>query len=342
MTVSQVTSGTEIRRALQPFSKPVLWRSVVQMLNTLVPLGVLYYILGLTFKAGYWWLLPPVVVLAGAFMVRTFILFHDCTHMAFFKSPKANVVWGHIFGILSFTPYASWRLEHNKHHGTVGNLDKRGVGDIWTMTVTEYLEAGRMKRFVYRIYRNPGFLFFIAPVFLFGLINRFPTRRTRGKDHLSLLVTNVGIGVIAVGGMFWLGILGYLVLQLLTLYVAGVLGVWLFFVQHQFDDVYWEGNEAWEFTRAALSGSSFYKLPRVLDWISGSIGYHHIHHLNPQIPNYHLRRCHQTLIGAEAAVVDQPYTVTLLRSFRLALLHLYDDANGRLISFRMLRRQMRA
>lgn len=342
MNLNPGAQGTSLRKTVQPFVGPVLWRSAVQIVNTLVPLALLYATLGLLYLSGLWWLLPPAILVAGAFMVRTFILFHDCTHMAFFKSAKANVAWGHLFGILSFTPYASWRHEHNKHHGTVGNLDKRGVGDVWTMTVSEYLAAGRFKRFVYRIYRNPVFLFFIAPVFLFGLLNRFPSARTKGGDHWSLLITNAGIGLMAIGGSLWLGLWGYLFLQVATLYVAGVLGVWLFFVQHQFDEVYWEGNETWEFTRAALAGSSFYKLPRALDWISGSIGYHHIHHLNPQIPNYNLRRCHQVLMGTATVDIAPPYTVTLLQSFRLALLHLYDEANGRLISFRMLHRRLQA
>lgn len=317
------------RQVTRRYAKPVLWRSIVQILNTVLPLSLTYFLIGLLWQRQIYWLIVPMVPIASAFMVRTFILFHDCTHLAFFRSTKANVVWGHLFGILTFTPYRSWQDEHNQHHGAVGNLDKRGIGDVWTMTLNEYLNASKGKRLIYHIYRNPIFLFFIAPIFLFGLINRFPSKGQDLKDHLSLAITNVGIAFVAVTGGLWLGFWTYLLLQLLTLYFAGVMGVWLFFVQHQFEEAYWEGNDKWDFTKAALTGSSFYKLPKVLDWISGSIGYHHIHHLNPRIPNYHLKKCHQELEG-----VTKPYTVTLFKSFRLALLHLYDDTNGRLVSFK--------
>ncbi len=330
----------QLRQLIKPFTKPVLGRSIWQMINTLIPLAVLYALMGTAFVAGYWFVVLLLMIPAGAFMVRTFILFHDCTHMSFFKSQKANMIWGHIFGILTFTPYGAWRFEHNRHHGTVGNLDKRGIGDVWTMTVTEYLESGRFTRFIYRLYRNPVFLFFIAPFFLFGFLNRLPIRKMTKQEHVSMVITNLGLLLMAVLGSLWLGFWGYVFIQATTLYFAGVMGVWLFFVQHQFDEVYWQDNAHWEFTKAALAGSSFYKLPIVLDWISGSIGFHHIHHLNPQIPNYNLRRCHKAVTTASDAVgLEPPYTVTFFKSFRLALLHLYDEANGRLISFKTLARK---
>ena len=266
---------------------------------------ILYGLQAFLYVKGMWALMPVLILPTAAFMVRTFILFHDCTHMALFKSSKGNIIWGHILGIFAFTPYYIWRKDHNRHHGTVGNLDKRGIGDIWTMTVDEYLNSSKFKRFYYRIYRNPIILFFIAPMILFGLLNRFPTRKYSKKNHISLLITNIGILVIAFIGVNLIGLTGYLIIQLVTLYFAGMMGIWLFYVQHQFDAVYWEKSKKWDFVKAAIEGSSYYKLPKVLQWFSGNIGYHHIHHLNPRIPNYNLPRCHKIISG-----IESPYTVT--------------------------------
>lgn len=320
-----------IRKLIKPYAQPNLMRSTWQIVNTLLPLMILYGLQGLLYVNGWWALIPIFVLPTAAFMVRTFILFHDCTHMALFKSSRSNIIWGHILGIFAFTPYYIWREDHNRHHGTVGNLDKRGIGDIWTMTVDEYLNSSKFKRFYYRIYRNPIILFFIAPMILFGLLNRFPTKKYSKKNHLSLLITNIGILVIALIGVNLIGMTGYLIVQLVTLYFAGMMGIWLFYVQHQFDAVYWENSKKWDFVKAAIEGSSYYKLPKVLQWFSGNIGYHHVHHLNPRIPNYNLPRCHKILSG-----IESPYTVTFFKSFRLAMLHLYDETSGRLISYRAL------
>jgi len=282
--------------------------------------------------------LPYIVTLglafvASGFVVRIFILFHDCTHQSFFKSSTANAIWGHVFGIMSFTPYYTWQLEHSIHHGTVGNLDRRGVGDIWTMTVTEYENSSRPKRLWYRVYRNPAFLFLVSPFALFAVLNRIPSAGARRKDHLSYLVTNAGIITIFIVTWLTIGLKYYLAIQLPILYFASIMGVWLFFVQHQFDEVYWSSDSEWDIVKAALDGSSYYKLPLVLEWFSGYIGYHNIHHLNSRIPNYKLKTCYNDV----HKLFDEK-RITMLESFRLAFLELYDEKTRKMISIRRFKR----
>jgi omega-6 fatty acid desaturase (delta-12 desaturase) len=327
----------EWRQRLKPFAKPRLSKSLVQILNTLLPYFALLTLMGL----GIYYHIPYVFVLllaipTGAFMVRVFILFHDCTHLSFFKSKRANQIVGHLFSILTFTPYTIWQSEHNKHHGAVGNLDERGIGDVWTMTVEEYLKSSNWKRFGYRLYRHPLFLFFIAPFFLFAVLNRLPSQKYKSKEHqMSHMITNSGIIAVALLVSITLGMKYYLLIQIPVLFFASVMGVWLFFVQHQFEEVYWERHEEWDFVKAAIEGSSFYKLPLVLEWITGYIGYHHIHHLNPRIPNYNLKACYK-----EIHEFKNGRTITLGHSFRLALLNLYDEKAGKLIRIRDLRRKV--
>ncbi|MBN2793768.1 MAG: fatty acid desaturase [Clostridia bacterium] len=326
----------EWRMKLKPYGKANLLKAWIQIINTLVPyMGLLVTMgIGIYFNVPY----PIIFILAvptGAFMVRAFIIFHDCTHLSFFKSKKSNQILGHILGIVTFTPYTIWQSQHNKHHGTVGNLDERGIGDVWTMTVNEYLGSGKMKRFWYRVYRNPIFLFFIAPFFLFAVVNRFLSTRTNSKSHFrSNLITNLGLLSMLLLVSFTIGIKYYLLIQLPVLFFASLMGVWLFFVQHQYDEVYWERHEEWDFVRAAIEGSSFYKLPFVLDWITGHIGYHNIHHLNPRIPNYYLKACYRDVHEFKTGK-----TITLLKSFRLAMLTLYDEKSKQLISIKEFRKR---
>ncbi|MCK8058742.1 MULTISPECIES: fatty acid desaturase [unclassified Fusibacter] len=327
----------EWRQRLKPFAKPKLSKSIVQIVNTVLPYFALLTLMGI----GIYFHVPYILILllaipTGAFMVRTFILFHDCTHLSFFKSMQANHILGHLLSILTFTPYTIWQSEHNQHHGAVGNLDERGIGDVWTMTVDEYLDSSRLKRFLYRLYRNPLFLFFVAPFFLFAVLNRLPSKRyTAKKHHLSQWITNTGIAAVALLVSLSFGIKYYLMIQIPVLFFASVMGVWLFFVQHQFEEVYWERHGEWDFLKAAIDGSSFYKLPLVLEWMTGYIGYHHIHHLNPRIPNYNLKACYKEIHEFKNA-----RTITLFHSFRLALLNLYDEKAGKLIRIRDLRRKL--
>jgi omega-6 fatty acid desaturase (delta-12 desaturase) len=267
-------------------------------------------------------------------MVRVFIIFHDCGHGSFFRPRLANDITGFLAGLLTFTPYFHWRWEHSLHHGTSGNLDKRGTGDIWTMTVQEYLESSRWKRFAYRLSRNPIILFVIAPVFLLLGRQRFPSPTASTRERHSVWWMNLAI-LGMVGLMSWIfGWKAYLLLQLIVTIVAGAAGVWLFYVQHQFEDAYWERAAEWDYTTAALQGSSYYKLPAILQWFSGNIGFHHIHHLSPRIPNYNLERCHYSHPLFQAV---KP--VTLFGSFKSLAYRLWDEQGRRLISFRELRRR---
>jgi acyl-lipid omega-6 desaturase (Delta-12 desaturase) len=280
------------------------------------------------------WLVLPLAILAAGLMVRTFILFHDCGHGSFYPSRVANDVVGFVCGMLTFTPYYHWRWEHSLHHASSGDLDRRGVGDVWTMTVQEYLESTRWRRFAYQLSRNPIILFVIAPVFLLIVRERFPTPGANPRERKSVWWMNLAVVAMALGMGEIFGFKNYLLIQLIITMVAGAIGVWMFYVQHQFDPAYWERREAWDYTAAALQGSSFYRLPKILQWFSGNIGFHHIHHLSPRIPNYNLERCHRSHPIFETVV-----PLTLLRSFKAITFHLWDEQERRLVSFRHLRRR---
>jgi omega-6 fatty acid desaturase (delta-12 desaturase) len=283
-----------------------------------------------------WWLTVPLAVIAAGLLVRIFIIFHDCGHGSFFKSRLTNDVVGFLTGILTFTPYHHWRWEHSVHHASSGDLDHRGTGDVWTLTVQEYLDSSSWRRFLYWLARNPIVLFVVAPVFLFILRERFPSAGAKPRERRSVWLMNVAILAMMSGLTIIFGINQYLIIQLLISMISGSFGVWLFYVQHQFDGAYWERTEDWDFTTAALQGSSFYRLPKILQWFSGNIGYHHIHHLSPRIPNYNLERCHSS-----HSIFNQVKPITLFASFKLMAYHLWDEQRGKLVSFRHVRRRMK-
>jgi acyl-lipid omega-6 desaturase (Delta-12 desaturase) len=307
------------------------WRAVVQLVNTLGPYAALWCLMDLSLSVSLW-LALPLAVLAGALLVRVFIIFHDCGHGSFLRSRLANDITGFASGVLTFTPYYHWRWQHAQHHATAGDLDRRGTGDVWTMTVQEYLESSRWKRLAYRLARNPFVLFVAAPVYVFVIRQRFPSPRAGRRERHSVWWMNLAIAAVVAGMSWWMGVVPYLVLQAVTIGVAGAAGIWLFYVQHQFEGVYWERGEHWDYTAAAFRGSSFYRLPPVLRWLSGNIGYHHIHHLNPRIPNYNLVRCHRS-----APLFECVEPITVLRSMRSLRLHLWDEQLRRLVGFRHLR-----
>jgi omega-6 fatty acid desaturase (delta-12 desaturase) len=313
------------------FQKPSVPRATWQMVNTLGPYALLWYLMYRSMAVSFW-LTLPLAILTGAFLVRVFIIFHDCGHGSFFKSRRANDIVGFICGMLTFTPYYHWRWEHSIHHATAGDLDRRGSGDVWTMTVQEYLESSRWKRFAYRLARNPGILFVIAPLVLFLVRQRFPSRRASKRERHSVYWMNLAVFSLAALLSACFGLEAYLLLQLLVIGVAGCAGVWLFYVQHQFEGVYWERGGDWDFTAAALQGSSFYKLPRILQWFSGNIGYHHIHHLSSRIPNYHLESCHES-----HPLFQTVKPVTLFSSFKSFSFRLWDEQRRRLVGYRDLR-----
>ncbi|MEI7927895.1 MAG: fatty acid desaturase, partial [Verrucomicrobiales bacterium] len=277
-TPPETTGWKDIVRKYQLPSKR---KSAWQLGNTLIPYALLWVAMFFAMRVS-WWLVAPMAVLAGAFLIRTFVIFHDCTHGSFFKSKRANEITGFVTGLLTMTPFHQWRMEHTVHHSAAGDLDRRGIGDVWTLTVQEYLESSRWRRVSYRIFRNPIVLFGIAPLLLFLVVNRIPVKEANRNVRNWLMVTNLSVLAMAVGLSLAFGVVNYLLIQLIIITVASVAGVWLFYVQHQYEDVYWERKPEWDFAQAALAGSSFYKLPKVLQWFSGNIGFHHIHHLSPR------------------------------------------------------------
>jgi len=314
------------------FQRPSNARSVWQVVNSLVPYVVLWYLMDLS-RGISWWLTVPLAVLTAGFSVRLFIISHDCGHGSFFRSRRWNDIVGTITGFVALTPYYHWRWEHSLHHATSGDLDRRGMGDIWTMTVQEYLESSRWRRYAYRLARNPIILFVIGPLFLFIVWERFPSPKAQARERRSVVWTNVALFVWAVGMSAVFGVADFLILELLVLAVAGAAGVWLFYVQHQFEGVYWRRRADWDYTEAALKGSSFYKLPAILQWFSGNIGFHHIHHLSPRIPNYNLEPCHHA-----DPLFHQVKPVTLLGSMKSFTFRLWDERRGRLVGYRAVRR----
>ena len=327
--------NAEWKAIVAKYQKPSLGRAIWQIVNTLVPYALTWYAMYLC-KAISWWLVLPLAVLAGGLLVRVFIIFHDCGHGSFFKSTKATDLTGFITGILTFTPYFHWRWEHAIHHASAGNLDERGTGDVWTMTVQEYLAASRWKRFSYQLSRNPFILFIIAPLFLFVIHQRFPAGKANARERHSVYLMNVAILAMAVALSLTFGVMAYVIIQLTVLMVAGGAGVWMFYVQHQFEDVYWERGEDWSYVSAALHGSSFYKLPRILQWFSGNIGFHHIHHLSPRIPNYNLERCHKA-----DPLFQQVKPVTLFSSLKCITYRLWDEKSRKLVGYGHLRKMQR-
>jgi omega-6 fatty acid desaturase (delta-12 desaturase) len=320
------------QRIVAQYQQPSTVRALWQVANTFLPYALLWYLMYLSLRVS-WWLTIPLAVLAGAFLVRIFIIFHDCGHSSFFKSKRANNDLGFIAGVLTFTPFYQWRWEHAVHHGTAGHLDKRGTGDFWTMTVQEYLESSRWKRFAYRFIRNPFVLLLVAPLFLFVVIQRIPSTQGR-RERQSVWWMNLAVACFIVTLSWIFGIKAYLLIQLIVTMVAGAGGVWMFYVQHQFEDVYWERGDNWDYTAAALQGSSFYKLPGILQWFSGNIGFHHIHHLNPRIPNYYLQKCHEA-----DPLFRQVKPITLGASLKSLALRLWDEKNKKLIGYGPLRQR---
>jgi len=329
---STPVSGATWKAVIAKYQRPSAFRALWQIVNTLVPYALLWVAMYFTLQVS-WWLVLPLAVLAGGFLVRIFIIFHDCGHGSFFKSRRANDIVGYIAGVLTFTPYYHWRWEHAIHHGSTGNLGKRGVGDIWTMTVQEYLASSRWNKVAYRLTRHPFFLLAVGPLFMFVVMQRFSARAANPRERYSVWWMNFAIFCMAAALSWVFGIGAYLFIQLIVMAVAGAAGVWMFYVQHQFEDAYWEREDDWDYTKAALQGSSFYKLPRVLQWFSGNIGFHHIHHLSSRIPNYNLQRCHEA-----DPMFLRVKPITLFSSFKTGALRLWDEKSKKMVGFAHLRK----
>lgn len=308
-------------------------RSWLEIFLTAVPFGALWAVMWAALGVNYWLCLLLAIPTAG-FLVRLFMIQHDCGHGAFFRRRATNDWVGRIIGVLTLTPYGFWRRTHAAHHAAVGNLEHRGIGDIDTLTVSEYLARSRAGRLAYRIYRHPIVMFGIIPPYLFLLHYRFPAGLMRAgrQPWLSTMGTNAAIAAV-VAMMAWLvGIRPFLLLDAPVVLLAAMLGMWFFYVQHQFEHTEWAHDKAWNFYAVALHGSSYYELPRILAWFSGNIGVHHVHHLCSRIPFYRLPRVLND--HPELASVGR---LTLIQSLRCASLALWDEGQKRLISFRELR-----
>jgi len=315
------------KQAVAKYQEPMLRKSIWQLINTFVPYVGLYVLMFWTLHISYWLTLAVAVVVAG-FTVRIFIIFHDCGHGSFFKSQRANHFLGFVTGVLTFTPYHQWRHKHALHHATSGDLDRRGTGDIWTMTVQEYVEAPFWVRLAYRTFRNPVVLFVIAPLYLFLIHQRFPSSDVGKRERRGVHWTNGWLLAIAVLMSLTIGFKAYLLVTLPVVTITGTVGLWLFYVQHQFDGVYWARRKDWGFAEAALNGSSFYKLPKFLQWFTGNIGFHHVHHMGPGIPNYNLEKCH-----GESPIFQGVKAVTLWSSLQTISLRLWDEQRNKLVGY---------
>jgi len=325
------TSNPSWIKIVTKYNHPNPVKSWWQFSSNLFLYSLAWFLMYESLSISYWITLGLSIPAAGM-LVRLFIIYHDCGHGSFLKSGKIMDAMGILIGILTFTPYYHWSNNHQVHHETAGNLDKRGIGDVWTMTVAEYKESSRWGKIVYRFYRHPVTMFFIGAPFVFIIGNRFTRKGMNSKGRLSVYITNAGLFVFIVAMSLLIGLKAFILIQFPIISVAGIFGFWLFYVQHQFDPSYWSHNETWEYKRVALEGSSYYKLPRVLQFFSGNIGFHHIHHLSPMIPNYNLSRCHR-----ENALFSGIKPLTFWQSFKTLTYRLYDERTNALISFRKLR-----
>ncbi len=322
---------------LRAYRTPNAFRGVAELAVTVVPLVLFWALAWFSVRQGWWWGVLFTAP-AAAFLVRLFMIQHDCGHGSFFANQRLNDWVGRVISVATLTPYDHWRRTHAVHHATCGDLDRRGVGDVETLTVAEYLALPRMRRLGYRLFRHPLVMFGLGPAFVFLLQQRLPVGEMRDgwKPWLSAMATNLAIALAAAGLILAGGVRPLLIVQLPITLIAGSIGVWLFYVQHQFEGVAWARSCGWSYSRAALRGSSHYHLPGVVGWLTANIGVHHVHHLNSRIPFYRLR---QVLRDNPELDADR---LSILQSLRGVKLALWDEPNERLISFRELRERTAA
>lgn len=314
------------RPVVAKYETPDVRRSAWQIANSFIPFFVLWYLAYRALEVSYL-LTLAVAVLAGGFLMRIFIILHDCGHGSLFRSQNANHFWGVLAGFFTLTPYFRWRHEHAIHHATAGDLDRRGVGDVWTLTVKEYLALPRRQQLWYRFFRNPVVILVLGPLFTFVWSHRF-VGKGAARERNSVYYTNAVVVAIIAGLSLLIGVRSFLLVHVPIMWIGGAAGVWLFYVQHQFENTYWARHADWDYVRSAMQGASCYELPKVLQFFSGSIGFHHIHHLGPRIPNYNLERCQR----------NEPYfkdivPLTLRTSLKCAGLSLWDEERQRLVGF---------
>jgi omega-6 fatty acid desaturase (delta-12 desaturase) len=317
-------------RQLAPYRQPQTARSAFEVAVTAIPFILLWALTCLAVQAGYY--LGLLLALpAGAFLTRLFLIQHDCGHGAFFRSRKANDWVGRVLGVFTLTPYDYWRRSHAAHHAGTGNLDARGLGDLDTLTIAEFRARGPVARFLYRLYRSPIVLFGIGPAYVFFLKHRWPAGMMKQgwRPWLSPMGTNLAIAAAACAMSWLVGFQVFLIVHVPIVLVAATLGVWLFYVQHQFEDTVWDTHDEWSFHTAAVHGSSYYELPTVLRWVTANIGIHHVHHLASRIPFYRLNDALRDF--QDLATINR---IGILDSLRLVRLALWDEKNRRMVSFR--------
>ncbi|MFF3022450.1 fatty acid desaturase [Gottfriedia sp. NPDC057948] len=317
-----------LRKQIIPYEKSNLKASIWQMINTFIPFIFLWYLAYKSISISVV-LTIFIDIVAALFLIRIFIIFHDCCHQSFFKNKTANKVLGTITGVVTLFPFSQWKHSHSVHHATSGNLDKRGIGDMWVLTVEEYVAASFWTKIQYRLYRNPLIMFGFGPIYIVLISNRFNTKNAKLKERLNTYLTNIIIVGISALFCYTIGWENYLIVEGPIFFISAVLGIWLFYVQHQFEDTYFEEDANWEYVKAAVEGSSFYKLPKLLQWITGNIGYHHVHHLSPRVPNYNLESVHNNTLPLQ----NVP-TITLKTSFTSLKFRLWDEETKQFVGFK--------
>jgi omega-6 fatty acid desaturase (delta-12 desaturase) len=320
-------SETTHEHDLSAYSRPSVARSLLDLATSVVPYIGLTVAMYLTLDVSIWLTLGLGILSAG-FLLRTFIVFHDCGHGSFMPTKRANRWIGRFTALLTWQAYANWRHDHAVHHASAGDLDRRGQGDVPTLTVSEYFERSWRGRLGYRLFRNPLVMFGIGPIWSLMIGPRLSSRDKRPRLRRSIALTNVAVAAMVTGICLLVGVPAFLLVQMVPAFLAGMAGVWLFFVQHQYEDVYWEHGGNWSYADAALQGSSYLKLPKVLQFFTGNIGLHHVHHLNARVPNYNLQRAHD-----ENPVFHSVPVLTMRDSLRCPRLKLIDTKSGRLVTF---------
>ncbi|RPI93543.1 MAG: fatty acid desaturase [Chloroflexi bacterium] len=326
-----VTQKFKWQGIVSKYAYPETWRSLWQIFNSIVPFFLMWYLMYRSLEVGYWLTLILAVPTAG-FMTRSFIIFHDCCHASFFRSVKANDRLGLFLGVFLLTPYYSWKHDHAVHHATAGDLDRRGVGDVYTMTVAEYLAAPWYRKVGYRVMRSPMVMFTVGSFLVFTVTHRFWRSSAGKRERSSVIWTDLAIAAVIGLIVLAIGWRAFLLVQVPMLLIATAAGVWLFYVQHNFYPTYWERHPNWDFFTSAMRGSSYYKLPRLLQWFSGNIGFHHIHHLGPKIPNYKLEQCYK-----ENPVL-QVEPLTIRKSLKSLFYRLWDEKEKMLVGWDALKK----
>jgi len=316
------------RAAALAYQHADTWRSLWQVASSFIPYLLLLYGMLLSLSYSYWLTLGLAVV-AGGFLIRIFIILHDCGHGSFFRSARANEILGSVCGVFTLTPFYQWRHDHAMHHATSSDLDRRGYGDVQTLTVAEYLRMSRSERFKYRMFRHPVLMLLAGPVYSFVVRQRVVLAASGPRERRSVHLTNAALLAIIVIAWLTIGLKAYLLIQVPVVFFAGFVAVWLFYCQHQFEGTYWRAHPEWDFEEAAIKGSSYFQLPWLLQWVTGNIGFHHVHHLCPRIPNYYLEQVHWSHPRFQEATI-----LTIRSSLQAFTLKLWDEERRELVSLR--------